>query len=114
MNRRIRVAVEVFIEVLVGLGYLEKDAAHLVVTAYGKEQHWRRHNFHLIIRPGGKGHMALTLHRDAYVPYPPGHKAVFGGEAVREEFNRILASYHARMNRPLPQTDRAVDSGGIM
>lgn len=91
MNWRIRATKDIMLEVLAVLGYCEDGSRHST-----RESGFRRQNFHLIIheRPST---LSLTLHRDAVVPYPPGHKAVFKGVAVKDEFNKILTAYHTRM-----------------
>jgi hypothetical protein len=83
--------------VLQQLGYTEQQTKRLVVGVEGKERSWRYQTFHLITRgPAGRGHMVLTLHRDTSLPYPPGHKAIFKGEAVKQEFSRILSAYRTK------------------
>lgn len=61
------------------------------------EYHWRRGSFHLIVREPHQNILTLTLHRDAHIGYPPFHKPIFIGKAVKEEFDKIVTAYHARM-----------------
>jgi len=81
-------------EVLAILGY-RRD--HVEEVGICPEYHWRRGSFHLIVREPHQNILTLTLHWDAHIGYPPFHKPVFIGKAVKEEFDKIVTAYHARM-----------------
>jgi hypothetical protein len=89
-----RVNQAVFDETLRILGYR-------LTCEQGNEVQWRYRTFHLFVRARidkrGSSVDAVTLHRDAHAPCPPGHRAVFGGQDVEAEFNRILGAYKTRM-----------------
>lgn len=116
MNKKLRINEAVLLEVLAVLGYRE-DYSSRVAMHHTYEQHWRRQYFHLIIRAHGENMLRLTLHRDACVPYPPGHRAVFMGKDVTAEFHKILAAYYTRMKGRVPERGpkpiRIVSSGGV-
>jgi hypothetical protein len=109
-----RVNQAALVEVLTLLSYYEEPRARMIVGPYGCERHFRRHNFHLIMRPKPRGQASLTLHRDAHIPYPPGHKAIFKGQPVKEELHKIVSAYKARMEARRPEPSRAIHSEGIM
>lgn len=83
-----RIRLEALYETLQGLGYHPRKVE-------GRRSEWRKGSFHLHTYPWAKRGVRLSLHKDVWKQPPPNfkHKAVWKGEDLKQELQKIQQKY---------------------